>query len=100
MTICPSPLPSPKPTSPIELFFNENYLDEFQDTEFKRKIINMVNEFNDLKEGMNYLDELKEKRNKFLVKVQENTNAAEWNGGDCISYCCVAMTKYHDQKAT
>lgn len=77
MRICPSPLPSPKPTSPIELFFNENYLDELQDTEFKRKIINTVKEFKNLKEGMNYLNELKEKRNKFLVKVQENRNAAE-----------------------
>lgn len=61
MTICPSPLPSPKPTSPIKLFFNENYLDELQDTEFKRKIINTVKEFKNLKEGMNYLNELKEK---------------------------------------
>lgn len=74
-------------------------LDKLQDTEFKRKIINTVKEFKNLKEGMNYLNELKEKRNKFLVKVQENRNAAEWNGGDCISYCCVAMIKYHHQKA-
>lgn len=39
-----------KTTSAIELFANENYLDEFQDTEFKRTVINLTEEFMEFKE--------------------------------------------------
>ena len=42
---------SPKPTSPAEMFTNENYLDEPQDIESKRTIINCIKEFVGLKEG-------------------------------------------------
>lgn len=34
-----------KSTSPIKVFYNKNYLDEIQDTEFKRTIINFIKEF-------------------------------------------------------
>lgn len=34
--------PPSKSTSPIEMFTNENYLDERQNTEFKRIIINPI----------------------------------------------------------
>lgn len=33
-----------KSTSPIKLFYNKKYLDEIQDTEFKRTIINFIKE--------------------------------------------------------
>lgn len=39
-----------KPTSPMDVFSNENYLDEPQDTEFKRTIINFSDDFKDFKE--------------------------------------------------
>lgn len=34
-----------KPITPINVFSNENYLDESQDTEFKTAVINFINEF-------------------------------------------------------
>jgi hypothetical protein len=32
--------------SPLEMFTNENYVGELQDTEFKRTTINFIKEFN------------------------------------------------------
>lgn len=34
-----------KPITPINVFSNENYLDESQDTEFKTAVINFIKEF-------------------------------------------------------
>lgn len=41
----------PKPTNPVEMFANEDYLDETQSTEFKRKIMNFVQKFKEFKEN-------------------------------------------------
>lgn len=41
---------SPKSNSLIVMLANENYLDELQDTECKRTIINFIKEFKDFKE--------------------------------------------------
>lgn len=32
----------PKPTIPVEMFANDNYLHELEDTEFKRTTINII----------------------------------------------------------
>lgn len=37
-------MPPAKPITPINVFSNENYLDESLDTEFKRTIINLIKE--------------------------------------------------------
>lgn len=39
-----------KPTSPVQMLANENYLDELRNTEFKRTPINPFKEFKELKE--------------------------------------------------
>lgn len=44
----PRPLES---ASPIEMFSSENYLDERQDAELKRTVINFINEFKEPKGG-------------------------------------------------
>lgn len=44
---------SPKFTSPTEMFYNENYLDEPQDTELKRTVIILIKEFTEFKEDTN-----------------------------------------------
>lgn len=41
----------PESTSPKEMFSNENYLDELQDTELKRTLINFINESRSLKKA-------------------------------------------------
>lgn len=43
----------PKLSSPVEMFVNENYLDELQDTEFKRAITNFIKEFKEFEEDTN-----------------------------------------------
>lgn len=58
---------------------NENYLDELQNTEVKRTIINLFKEFKELKEDANK-QLLKSRRKSFrrlkacLGDAQENTN--------------------------
>lgn len=42
-----------KPTCPTDVFSNENYLIESQDTEFKRTIISIIKEFKESKEKKN-----------------------------------------------
>lgn len=42
-----------KPTSPIEMFSNENYLDEPEDTEYNRTIINLIKKFKEVKKDTN-----------------------------------------------
>lgn len=42
-----------KPISLIETFFNEIYLDEAQNAEFKRTITNIIQNFKELKEEVN-----------------------------------------------
>jgi hypothetical protein len=37
-----------KPTSTIEMFANENNLDEAPDTEFEREILNTIKDFKEL----------------------------------------------------
>lgn len=39
-----------KTITPMNVFSNENYLDESQDTEFKTAIINFIKEFKESKE--------------------------------------------------
>jgi hypothetical protein len=39
-----------RPTSAVELFASENYLDEFQDTEFKRTMMNFTKEYKEFQE--------------------------------------------------
>lgn len=41
----------PKPTNPVKMFANEDYLGETQGTEFKRKIMNFVQKFKEFKEN-------------------------------------------------
>lgn len=43
---------SPEHAKPIDVFTNENYLDEPQDTGFKKTIINSFLKFKKLKEDM------------------------------------------------
>lgn len=67
---------SPQLTSTTKIFANENYLDEHQDTELKRTIINFIKELKDFK-SHNQHTEVKEKEwkeNKYLNDAQENTN--------------------------
>lgn len=55
------------------MFSSENYLDEAQDTEFRRAITNLIKEFEDFKENVNkQLNELKENNNKCWNDVQES----------------------------
>lgn len=44
-----------KPTSPTEVFCNENYIDEPQDIRLKRIIINITKGFKEFKEDTNTL---------------------------------------------
>lgn len=63
-------------------FSSGNYLDEIQNTEFKKKIINMIKELKKFKEDTSkHLNEWKwvfknRSRNKLLTEVLEHTN--EW----------------------
>jgi hypothetical protein len=41
---------SPNPNSPVEMFANDQYLDETQDTEFKRIVIKFIKELKKFKE--------------------------------------------------
>ena len=43
-------MPSSKSTRSIEMFFNENYLHELQNTEFKRTLMNFITEPQGVKE--------------------------------------------------
>lgn len=63
---------SPKPTSPIEMFVNVNYLDEPQYREFKAKIINFK-EFKTLRWYKKLLNKIKEKEleNKHLMTTKK-----------------------------
>lgn len=58
---------SPKPTSPMEMFANEIYLEETVDTEFKRTMVNSIKEYKefkvDTKKQFNQIKELECKRN-------------------------------------
>lgn len=70
---------SPKSSSPIEMIVKENYLDEFQGPEIKKKTaINLLREFKQFEEIMKKpLNEVREKEleeNKCLSGAQENTN--------------------------
>lgn len=57
-----SSLFSPKPTSPVEMFVQENYLGGSEDTEFKITIINFIEEFKEFKgDAKKHLREIKEK---------------------------------------
>ena len=47
----PGSIFSPKPISLVEIFASEDYLDEIQDTEFKRTITIFINEFKEFKEA-------------------------------------------------
>lgn len=58
----------PESASPTEMCSNENYLDEFQDNDFKSIIIN----FKELKEKHKQLKDLEE--NKCVSNAQEHTN--------------------------
>lgn len=58
---------APNFTCPVEEFYNENYLEEPQDTELKGGIINMTKEFNKPE-----LKALTEDRDKLLTGAQEN----------------------------
>jgi hypothetical protein len=48
-----------KTTSLIEMCVNENYLDELQNTKFKRTIINFIKVFKEFKDTMKQLNEIK-----------------------------------------
>lgn len=37
----------------MEMFYNENYLDELQDTELKRTVIILIKEFKEFKQDTN-----------------------------------------------
>lgn len=64
-----------KTASPIEMFSNEKYLDEPQDIEYKRTVINFIKEFKESKEDKNkLLTKLQKEYNKWLSDVQKNTN--------------------------
>lgn len=66
------------PLSLTEMFANNNYLDELQDTEFKGTIINFIKYFKEFTEYTNkQFNEIKKKElleNKHLCDSQENTN--------------------------
>lgn len=47
-------LPTPNPTNLIEVSFNNNYLDETQDTDFKSIVINFFKKFNVFKDDINF----------------------------------------------
>jgi hypothetical protein len=73
-TTCTS---SPKLTSLVEMLDSKNYLNELQETEFKRTIIDFIKELMEFKEeAKKKLNEIKEKerKNKCLRNAQENTN--------------------------
>lgn len=55
-----------KPTSPMEVFPNNNYLDKLQDTEFIRTVINFVKQFKEFQEDM---------KNTFLNSKKIKINA-------------------------
>ena len=67
-----------KCTSFVEMFDNENYLDEPQNTKFKRTIINFLKELKEFKDKTkNQLIEIKNKehkKNNCLTDVQETTD--------------------------
>lgn len=67
---------SMSPIKPIkEVFSNENYLDESQDTEFRKTSINLIRKVKKFKEeGNKHFTELQEDNNKCLSDVPENTN--------------------------
>lgn len=51
---------SPKTTSPVEMFAKENYPVKLQDMECQRTIINIIKEFEGVKEGSKkHLSEIK-----------------------------------------
>lgn len=45
----PNHILAPKSTCPIDMFSNENYLGQPQDTELKRTTINFIKELNEFK---------------------------------------------------
>lgn len=69
---------SPEPASSVKMFFSENDLDKPQDTGFKKKILNSIKGFKELKEDRKKkLNEIKRKRlqkNKCLSDTQGNTD--------------------------
>lgn len=64
-----SGISSPQSASAVEMFAHETYLDELQDTEIKRKSINLLREFKQFKENAKKL--FSEIREKSLSGVQE-----------------------------
>lgn len=55
------------------MFSSENYLDELQDTEFRRAITNLIKELEAFKENVNkQLNEFKENNNKCWNDIQES----------------------------
>lgn len=66
---------SQNPNNLIDVFYNENYIEETQNIELKRTIITVIKEFNKFKEHTKkQLKEHREDRDKFLTEVKENTN--------------------------
>lgn len=69
---------SSKPTCPIEIFSKQNYLDEHQDSGFRRAIINSIKEIKKFKEETHLIQpnviekRRKLKENKCLSDDQEN----------------------------
>lgn len=54
--------------------FNENHLDEPQDTEFKRTIIKVIKEFQEFKERSKQNNQHKMDKNKHMSDSQEKIN--------------------------
>lgn len=69
---------------------NKIYLDEPQDTEFKKTVISFIKELKKFKEDRKRVIELKE--NKYLSDDQENTNKIDGNNED-NSGCETAFNK-------
>lgn len=56
---CPAKM---KPAYPAQMFANETLLDELQDTELKRRFINFIKEFKEIKKDTKkQLNKIKEK---------------------------------------
>ena len=75
---------SPKPISPVKIFLSENYLDELQDTEFKRTLKIFIKELKGLKEDtQKQFSEIKEKEPECSTcKNDAQENKDDGNGED------------------
>lgn len=63
----------PKITSSIEMFSMGNYLDEVQDTDFKRTIVKTINESKLTQENI-WIDFKRTEINNYLTKYEDNTD--------------------------